>query len=532
LARNSCNKPYSARPTNLCRSLYGTAPVAAGQPSPASPNPEPSRPTGASPTGKSPPPLATTAARLFFPQSKSLSIDRGSTSPTLLKKIVYAGSNGPAFKRGSIDLRVLAEVSVDPKRVERLTEQIGQERLAERDALVAAYLERPLAQREDPPAGVTAPQLAVVEMDGGRLQIRKPDEQSREPEPVAPEVGNPSVQEPLKPTTPPGTDEASVATATPSGSDEAPEHVAKSKHWREDKVGCLLVMKSEVRDVDPCPEIPAVFVDPLQSLKLAQQIGQCAVPQGTPFRVAQPEDDEATDAEQRDEPSKRPGRPEVEKKRVVASRKDVHHFGPLLAATACAMGLYAAARRAFVADGLSENWSIYKRYFARWTAVLDFVHALTYVYAAAMAGRIFAEGWPVYERWIRWVWAGLANHVIEELRARQQEVGRATKEDKEGSPRRVVQDALTYLSNHKDKMRYDEYRKAGLPLMSSHVESTVKQINYRVKGTEKFWTEEGAEAILQLRADYLSDDEPMEDFWQRRQDAATGQRRYRSRCSA
>jgi hypothetical protein len=65
----------------------------------------------------------------------------------------------------------------------------------------------------------------------------------------------------------------------------------------------------------------------------------------------------------------------------------------------------------------------------------------------------------------------------------------------------------------------------------SHVESTVKQLNYRVKGTEKFWTEAGAEALLQLRADYLSDDEPMADFWQRRQEAATGQRRYRCRSA-
>jgi hypothetical protein len=396
---------------------------------------------------------------------------------------------------------------------------------------VAAYLERPLAQREDPPAGVTVPQLAVVEMDGGRLQIRKPDKQRREPQPVAPEVGKPSVAEPLEPTATSGTDEASAATATPSGSDDAAEQVTRSKHWREDKVGCLLVMKSEVRDADPCPEIPAVFVDPLQSLKLAQQIGQCAVPHGTPFRVAQAEDDEATDTDTREEPSKRPGRPEVENKRVVASRQDVHHFGPLLAATACAMGLYAASRRAFVADGLAENWSVYKRYFCRWTAVLDFVHALTYVYAAAMAGRPFALGWPVYARWIGWVWSGRVSQVIEELTARQQEVGGATQQDKEGSPRRVLQDALTYLSNHQDKMRYDEYRKQGLPLMSSHVESTVKQINYRVKGTEKFWTEEGAEAILQLRADYLSDDEPMEAFWQRRQDAATGQRRYRRRSA-
>jgi hypothetical protein len=195
------------------------------------------------------------------------------------------------------------------------------------------------------------------------------------------------------------------------------------------------------------------------------------------------------------------------------------------------MGLFAAARRAFVADGLAENGSVYKRYFSRWTAVLDFVHALTYVYAAAMAGRKFAEGWPVYEGWIRWVWAGQVSRVIEELTARQQELGVPTKEDKEGSPRRVVAEALTYLSNHQDKMHYHAYRQQGLPLMSSHVESTVKQINYRVKGTEKFWTQEGAEAILQLRADYLSDDEPMEDFWRRRQEAATGQRRYRRRSA-
>jgi hypothetical protein len=32
-----------------------------------------------------------------------------------------------------------------------------------------------------------------------------------------------------------------------------------------------------------------------------------------------------------------------------------------------------------------------------------------------MAGRTFAEGWPVYACWIRWVWAGQVKRVIEEL---------------------------------------------------------------------------------------------------------------------
>jgi len=443
----------------------------------------------------------------------------------VLKKIVYAGGNDPSFKRGSEDLRVLAELNIKPKQVERLSEQIGQERQQERDAAVAAWLARPLAQREAPPAGVTPPQLAVVEMDGGRLQIRSDEDETAEAEAVPTRECGAAEEQPTPTALAAAEQTASAPAVEPTEQADSP---GRSKHWREEKVGCLLEMTSAVSTVDPCPEIPPVFVDPLGALKLAQEIGHCAVPQGAPFKNAEPEAEERLD----DESHQRPGRPEIETKRVVATRQDVHGFGPLLAATACWMGLFAAGRRAFVGDGLGENWSVHKRYFSRWTAVLDFVHAMSYVYAAAMAGRPFKEGWPIYERWIRWVWAGQVNLVILELMARQQEVGKASKEDKEGSPRRVVQDALTYLNNHKDKMRYDEYRKQGLPLMSSHVESTVKQINYRVKGTEKFWTEQGAEAILQLRADYLSDDEPMEDFWQRRQAAATGQRRYRQRIPA
>jgi hypothetical protein len=48
-----------------------------------------------------------------------------------------------------------------------------------------------------------------------------------------------------------------------------------------------------------------------------------------------------------------------------------------------------------------------------------------------------------------------------------------------------------------------------------------------VKGSEKFWTEDGAEEMLQLRGDQLSDDRPLDAFWERRSAKATGQRPYR-----
>ena len=58
------------------------------------------------------------------------------------------------------------------------------------------------------------------------------------------------------------------------------------------------------------------------------------------------------------------------------------------------------------------------------------------------------------------------------------------------------------------------------------MESTVKQIGQRVKGTEKFWSTEGGEAILGLRADYLSESRPMDKYWRLAMAAAEGFRAY------
>ena len=117
--------------------------------------------------------------------------------------------------------------------------------------------------------------------------------------------------------------------------------------------------------------------------------------------------------------------------------------------------------------------------------------------------------------------------VIAALAQRQLELGTPLEGDSDTNPRHVVAQALTYLQNHQSQMQYAEYRRQGLPMTSSYVESAVKQFNQRVKGTEKFWTEKGAEALLQLRADHLSDEQPLQSFWQARQNKQTGQRPYR-----
>ena len=402
-------------------------------------------------------------------------------------------------------LERLADLAVDPKQVERLTEGIGDERVAQRNAATDAFGALPLVEKFAAPPGATPPDVAVVMVDGGRLQILErgaaaapsPSDRPTESGPLAPAV-------------------------TPLEPDWEEEPAPPKGHWREDKVGLLLSVQSEAQAADPYPDIPASFLDVVRIPKLARQLKKGRVGEGTALEGGESETADAVlAAEAVYEP------PGVQSRQVVASRKRWPAFAPLLAAAAWALGFQGAARKAFVGDGSANNWTLQRRFFGSFVPILDFIHALSYVFAAAGAGRTFAAGWSCYRQWISWVWQGKVGEVIAALRARQPEVGVPTAEEPETSPPVVVSKALAYLENQKDKMKYQEYRQAGLPITSSLMESAVKQINQRVKGSEKFWSEQGSEAVLQLRADQLSDGAILETFWERRQAQASGQRRYR-----
>src|SRR5262249_50203422 len=123
----------------------------------------------AKPSGPSRKATATAAGGLFSPQSKSLGIDQSETSPALLQKVTYPGTAGRSSAEASATLHHLADLAVDPKQVERVTERIGAERVAERDAQAAAFQALPLVEKFRAPPGQAAPDLAVVMADGGRL---------------------------------------------------------------------------------------------------------------------------------------------------------------------------------------------------------------------------------------------------------------------------------------------------------------------------------------------------------------------------
>ena len=440
-----------------------------------------------------------------------MGIDRTGFSPRVQQKMTYAGVNNVSYKQAADELAELSDLEIGPKPIERLVRRIGQERIDQRDAAVAAHRQLPLMQRD----ALASPQrpcpaVAMVSMDGGRLQVRstpRPQPQTPTPTPTQPQTPTPTPT-PTQPQTP---------TPTPT---------QPASHWRESKTAVLETYQGEVHPTDPDPEVPRCFLDLKRTAELVRGQGH-ALPVGLEFEgPARPTPPEEPARAGRDRAA-RPGRPRRLVRGILASRAAAEDFGPMIHQAAWERNFFGAARRVFLGDGLATNWTTHRRHFSTFLPVLDFVHALSYVFAAAFAGRPQAEGAEVYRRWIESVWSGQVATVLPELEARSAALGPPPSGCLESDPRQLVLEALRYLRNNAERMRYDEYRRQGLPIMTSAVESAIKMINRRVKGSEKFWSEEGAEAILQLRADYLSETEIMPKFWSTRESQASGFRPYR-----
>jgi hypothetical protein len=129
------------------------------------------------------------------------------------------------------------------------------------------------------------------------------------------------------------------------------------------------------------------------------------------------------------------------------------------------------------------------------------------LYAAAKVGDATTVD-QRYERWVRAAWQGRAGEVRTELQEALTQAGVGDDKLADDHAWRAVQKAATYLTHHHDKTNYPEYRKQGLPTTSSLIESQIKEFNARIKGSEKFWNETNAEAILQIIAWGIRDDGP------------------------
>jgi hypothetical protein len=377
--------------------------------------------------------------------------------------IAKAAARLPSAEAAAFALE-LADIKISSRHVQRIAKEIGDELIHQRDRKVEQRRRRELPVRVAAIADTVA-----VEVDGGRVRTRAAD--------------------------------CGLGV-----------HQQQNK---EDKIACLVTLESKQYQEDPQPEPPEAFLEPRRVQRLGQQMqGQSG---------DKPQDEE----EKGDTPTEQGPAAEAFQQRTtprrlvrtcVASMGDCHGFAPMVAAEAQERGSYQAKKRAFLGDGAAYNWAIQRGYFGDFEAITDLLHVLCYIYPAAWGvGSGEAQRWRAYVRWLRACWQGRVSEVIEELAAWQDRLGEPPKQAESKDPRQLVAEALSYLRNNHSRMDYPRYRQAGLPITSSLAESLVGEFNARVKSRQKYWNRpRGAEAILQLRAAILSEDERLERYFAQR----------------
>jgi hypothetical protein len=282
--------------------------------------------------------------------------------------------------------------------------------------------------------------------------------------------------------------------------------------WRETKNASLIRATGQTFAEDPQPDPPTCFRDAKHVVHLAetQALSLASARPPTPDLGCTASTSMPPVTDSTDNPPEAPDwRPKRQVRTVLSSMADSDTFGPQMAREAKRRCFFQATRQAFLGDGLSWNWSIWKRHFRRFTPILDFIHVLSYLFTAARAVHVRDEdAWSQYLAWMQGCWRGEVDQVLAELRVWRERLGPPLSQEDESSPAALVAKTIGYLENNRSRMDYPRYRRQGLPVTTAWMESLVKEMNYRVKGTEMFWNDPaGAEAILQVRAAALSDDD-------------------------
>lgn len=381
-------------------------------------------------------------------------------------------------------LKLVGEFSISGRHINRLAETIGTEMAEQRDQATEDYVHH---RRQ--PATAPAPALVSISLDGGRINTRTSGQG----------VG------------------------------------VHEQGWKEDKVACLLTLQGETFAEDPHPLPPKCFLDaptvdklvrdiqahhgPRQENELPQlaelSLGKQAIPVVTATAVPE--------AARPEKPAWPPTRTKAPRT-CVATMEGCAEFGKMVAAEAYRRNFPAAKRGALLGDGGAWIWGLHRKWFSWLTPVADFVHPLTYLYVTAtVLAASVPERWQLYVGWLTQSWQGRVQEVTAELETRLAALGPypGPGPPPATDPRVVLRRTIIYLGNNHERMKYADYRRQGLPVTSSAVESLIKEFNYRVKGTEKFWDDpEGAEAILQVRAAVLSDDDRLAKHIQARPGSA------------
>jgi len=167
-------------------------------------------------------------------------------------------------------------------------------------------------------------------------------------------------------------------------------------------------------------------------------------------------------------------------------------------------GFDRAVRRVVIGDGATWIWAMADELFPGAVGIVDLFHAKQHLSDVAKA--VHGPTSDLGRQWARQRHAELDEGRLDELLD-------ALRVHAEGSEE--ARRCVGYVTANRERMRYPEFRAAGLCVSSGVVEAGCKvAIGTRLKRAGMHWTLAGADAIIALRCSKLSG--RFDDFWERR----------------
>ncbi len=197
------------------------------------------------------------------------------------------------------------------------------------------------------------------------------------------------------------------------------------------------------------------------------------------------------------------------------------YFGKKLYVLALKRGLKTASEIVFIGDGARWIWNLASYHFPEAVQIVDWYHAKDHLWA--VGSLVFGEGKQATTQWVEHQLDRLMEGKVEKVIAGLSELlstdGESSDATYDSDVIEKIQANITYFTNNKERMRYNEYLEKGYHIGSGTVESACKHVvGQRLKQAGMRWTVEGADAILQLRI--LRKNGEWHKFWNNRRRAA------------
>jgi hypothetical protein len=187
-------------------------------------------------------------------------------------------------------------------------------------------------------------------------------------------------------------------------------------------------------------------------------------------------------------------------------------MGKKLYVLALKRGLKTAQEVVFLGDGAKWIWNIARYHFPEAVQIVDWYHAEERLWSVGRV--VYGEGTSAMKKWVKARLKQLIEGKVESVISSLSKLSSSKADDME-----VVNDNITYFSNNKERMRYNEYKDKGYHIGSGTVESACKHIvSQRLKQSGMTWSVEGANAIIQLRILWKNGE--WNNFWDNRKATA------------